>query len=224
MVYEFSGSECDGYSVSFRLVTEFQDMSGGSQVTDLRSTSFEAPKALSFQFLNKTYINQKLIERTRGMARSGDALKTVELQEPDARSFSIASGTLFPTEHLTKIIEAGRAGKSFLAADVFDGSETGDKVFATTAVVGAGKRGVVPVSDAPAAPASQIGEAEVWPVSIAYFDPEQPKGGEQTPAYQIAFLLYDNGISRQIKMDYGEFSLKGRLRQLELLDEARCNN
>ena len=224
MVYEFSGSACEGYSVSFRFVTEFQDVSGGSQVTDLRSSSYENPKDASFQFFSQTYVDQKLVEKTRGTARQDDGTKTVELQEPGERALTISGKTLYPTEHLSKVIEAARAGKSFLGADVYDGSETGDKVYATTAVIGAPVTEDVPLSDEPAAAISRIKQAEAWPVTIAYFDPAQEQNGEQTPVYQMTFLLYDNGISRQLKMDYGQFSLRGKLRQLELHEETGCTN
>lgn len=222
MVYEFSGNECDGYAVSFRFVTEFQDQNGGSQVTDLRSSTFEDPNEASFQFVNKTYIDRKLVERARGMARDSADGKEINLKEPVVRSLTIAKGALFPTGHLNKIIEAGRNGQHFLAADVFDGSESGDKVYATTAVIGAGRHEAVPLSDDPDASPSAISDAQVWPVSIAYFDPDQADQGEQTPDYRISFLLYENGISRQLQMDYREFSIKGQLSKLELLDEPPC--
>ncbi|WP_346909552.1 cell envelope integrity EipB family protein [uncultured Roseibium sp.] len=224
MVYEFSGSACEGYSVSFRFVTEFQDVSGGSQVTDLRSSTYENPKDASFQFFSKTYVDQKLVEKTRGMARQDDGKKTIELQEPGERALTISGKTLYPTEHLSKVIEAARAGKSFLGADVYDGSETGDKVYATTAVIGALITEDIPLSDDPSAAVSRIKQAEAWPVTIAYFDPAQEQDGEGTPVYQMTFLLYDNGISRQLKMDYGQFSLRGKLRQLELQEETGCTN
>lgn len=224
MVYEFSGSACEGYSVSFRFVTEFQDVSGASQVTDLRSSTYENPKDASFQFFSKTYVDQKLVEKTRGIARQEDGEKTIELQEPGQRTLTISGRTLFPTEHLNKIIEAARAGQSFVSADVYDGSETGDKVYATTAVIGAPTTEDVPLSDEPSAAASRLKQAQAWPVTIAYFDPTQEQEGEETPVYQMTFLLYDNGISRQLKMDYGKFSLRGKLRQLELHEETGCTN
>ncbi len=224
MVYEFTGSACEGYSVSFRFVTEFQDTAGGARVTDLRASSFEDPKALSFQFLSKTFINQKLVENTRGKAQRNSDASKVELEEPETRELSIARETMFPTEHLHKIIESAQAGNNFVTADVFDGSETGDKVYATTAVIGAVRTEAVPTTDEPGAPASSVKNADVWPVSIAYFDSSEESSGEQTPVYQLGFLLYENGISRKITMDYGDFALSGKLRQLEIHEDPGCTN
>ncbi len=51
---------------------------------------------------------------------------------------------------------------------------------------------------------------EVWPVNIAYFE-DKGEGGEEVPVYSISFKLHDNGVTRDLVMDYGEFSMKGTL-------------
>ena len=48
MVYEFSGSECDGYRVNFRFVTQV-DTNGEKKVTDQQSSTFEDPKTGRFE-------------------------------------------------------------------------------------------------------------------------------------------------------------------------------
>ena len=45
---------------------------------------------------------------------------------------------------------------------------------------------------------------------------------EQTPAYAIGFELYENGISRALSLDYGDFVVSGTMSQLELKDAAPC--
>ncbi len=95
MVYDFSGSACEGYSVNFRFVTEFQNTDGGSQITDLQTTSFEEPRAESYQFLSKTFVDQKLVEATRGTARSGKKARTVELKEPSENRWRLAGKCCF---------------------------------------------------------------------------------------------------------------------------------
>ena len=60
-----------------------------------------------------------------------------------------------------------------------------------------------------------------WPVTISYFDKDSP-GGEQTPIYSVAFELYDNGISRALKLDYNDFILRGDMSSLEIKDTKPC--
>jgi len=221
MVYEFSGNACDGYSVNFRFVTEFQDTNGGSQITDLQTTSFEEPHAESYQFLSKTFVDQKLVEETRGTARAGGGAKTVELKEPSEKSLEIGKDVLFPTEHLLSILKAADKNVHFVAADIYDGAETGEKVYATTTVIGS--KGVSAAGAGEDKPAATLSGMTYWPVTVAYFDPSaENASGELLPVYQLSFRLFQNGISSHLKLDYGDFIIHGKMASLELYEEGSC--
>ena len=45
--------------------------------------------------------------------------------------------------------------------------------------------------------------------------------GEEMPQYRISFKLHDNGLTRDLTMDYGDFSMKGKLVNLMLLPPLR---
>jgi len=221
MVYDFSGNACDGYSVNFRFVTEFQDKDGGRQITDLQTSSFEEPQAESYQFLSKTFVDQELVESTRGTARSGAKVKTVELKEPEEKSFTIGNDVLFPTEHLLSIIKAAEEGVHFVAADIYDGAETGDKVYATTTVIGA--KAVAEPGPKTNDGAGSLAGKSYWPVTVAYFDPgADDASGELLPVYQLTFHLFRNGVSSHLKLDYGDFIILGTMSSLELYEETPC--
>jgi hypothetical protein len=38
----------------------------------------------------------------------------------------------------------------------------------------------------------------------------------------LSFDLYENGISRALRLDYGDFILAGEMSSLELLSEPAC--
>ena len=59
-----------------------------------------------------------------------------------------------------------------------------------------------------------------WPVALSYFE---PGAGERLPAYQMNFVLYDNGVSRTLRLNYGDFSLKGELKSIEFLKTPACD-
>jgi len=40
----------------------------------------------------------------------------------------------------------------------------------------------------------------------------------------MSFKLYANGVSRDLLMDYGDFSLKGTLVKLDFLPEDNCKS
>ena len=42
------------------------------------------------------------------------------------------------------------------------------------------------------------------------------------PNYVLSFDLYENGISRALTLDYGDFVLSGEMTSLELLPEKAC--
>jgi hypothetical protein len=126
---------------------------------------------------------------------------------------------LFPTQHSLALIDAARAGQAIFQARVYDGSEKGRKVYDTTAFIGTE---VKPGADSDleqAAKDKSLGELPSWPVSIGYFE---AKGGDLTPSYQIDFRLYENGVSRELLIDYGDFTIHGTLTSLEYLKTAEC--
>ena len=40
------------------------------------------------------------------------------------------------------------------------------------------------------------------------------------PEYRISFKLHENGMTRDLVMDYGDFSMKGKLVNLSLFDSS----
>lgn len=102
-----------------------------------------------------------------------------------------------------------------LEARVFDGSDTGEKLFDTLTVVG--KEETTPGPDAEKA--EPLKSVRRWPVTISYFDAAKK---DAAPEYILSFDLYENGVSGSLKLDYGTFSLSAQLTQFELLPSAPC--
>jgi len=213
MVYEFNGSPCEGYTVTFRFVTRI-NTGDTTRVTDQQTTTFEDADGKSFTFVTKSYVDQSLEKEVRGTAtREGETVK-VELEKPDAKSLDLG-GTMFPTQHLVDLLDKADVGNTFYEANLFDGSEDADRAMTTTVIIGKKADGK---TDDPEAPAlASLEKEKVWPVEIAYFDPKKD-GGEEIPEYRISFKLHDNGITRDLIMDYNEFSMKGKLVNLKLFD------
>jgi len=64
MVFEFTGSECDGYSLNMRMVTQMTDSQGQTNLTDLRSSTWEQGDGQKFRFQSSQYLNDKLGDGT----------------------------------------------------------------------------------------------------------------------------------------------------------------
>jgi envelope integrity protein B len=221
MVFEFTGSVCDGYTLNMRMVTQMTDSQGQTNLTDLRSSTWEQGNGQKFRFQSTQYLNDKLGDITMGRATRNDpdTAVQVKLSQPSHAELNLSGKVLFPTQHSFALMNAAQGGESLLQAQIYDGSEKGQKVYETTAFIG---KPVPPGSDDKIeVPAKEKGLADLvsWPVSIGYFE---TKAGDLTPSYQIDFRLYANGVSRELLIDYGDFSIHGTLTKLEYLKTEVC--
>jgi len=213
MVYEFNGSPCEGYTVKFRFVTQI-DTSENSRVTDQQTTTFEEGNGQSFSFVTKSFTDQSLDRELKGTAKmEADGLK-VTIDKPEKEDIELAR-TQFPTQHLVELIGKANTGETFYETNLFDGSEDADKVMTTTVVLG--KKTDARPGDPELAVLDKLAGEKYWPVDIAYFDLASD-GGEELPQYRISFKLHENGLTRDLLMDYGDFSMKGKLVDLSVFD------
>ena len=223
ILYDFDGNTCQGYSLDFRQVSELDTGEGKVSTSDLRSTTWEGADAKSFKFTSQNFIDENLVDSVDGHAEH-DATKTaVALEKPNPKSLNFAAGVVFPTEHMVRVINAARAQQNILSFPVYDGSETGDKVFDTLTVIGRQiTGGEHDLADA-AADEPKLASVPRWPVAISYFERgKQQDSAEETPAYAIGFELYANGISRNLSLDYNDFVVRGKLTSLEIKDTKPC--
>ncbi|MDQ2632402.1 MAG: cell envelope integrity EipB family protein [Pseudomonadota bacterium] len=214
MVYEIRGSACEGYTVRFRYVTEAVTRDA-SQITDQQTTTFEDADGKSFSFATKSYTDQNLEKELRGNATREDDGVRIQIDKPETKSFELEP-TQFPTQHLVDLIHRAKTGENFYETSIFDGSEDADKAMTTTVVVG--KQATTTNADPELKALDGLSTEKFWPVDIAYFDETSEEGGEDTPEYRISFKLYENGLTRDLKMDYGDFVISGRLVDLAVFE------
>ena len=222
MVFEFTGSPCDGYSLNMRMVTQMTDAQGQTNLTDLRSSTWEQGDSKKFRFQSAQYLNDKLGDVTMGRAVRAAPKDPVDvkLSQPARAELNLSGPVFFPTQHSIALIEKALAGQKIFQAKIYDGSEKGRKVYETTAFIGSKvKPGADDATLEAAAKKHKLGDLPSWPVSIGYFE---SKGGDLTPSYQIDFRLYENGVSRELLIDYGDFSIHGTLTSLEYLEVKEC--
>ncbi len=224
ILYNFTGSVCEGYTSDFRQVSELDSGEGKNTLSDLRSTSWEDGDGKSYRFKIDTRMNDEDSSEVDGVAeRTGDHV-TVKLKRPVAKTFTLDGGTVFPTEQIHRIIAAARDGKSLLELPVYDGSDNGEKVYNTLTVIGApiaGERSVA--TPDPSITAEAMKTLTRWPVTVSYYDRDaKADSGEQTPAYAMSFELYENGVSRALVLDYNDFVIAGAMGKFDVKDAKPC--
>ena len=223
IVYDFDGNACSGYSLDFRQVSVVDNGEGKVSTSDLRATTWEGADAKSFTFKSQNFLNDDLVDTVDGRADRRTKVTAVNLQKPQRRRLRLDPAVVFPTEHMVRAIEAGRAGTTILSFPVYDGSETGDKIFNTLTVVGKTIAPGTRVPDDAAGKEPKLAAMPRWPVTISYFARgKAPQSSEQTPDYALSFDLYENGISRALMLDYNDFVVRGALASLELKPPKPC--
>jgi hypothetical protein len=224
ILYNFSGSACEGYTSEFRQVSELDVGEGKVTLSDLRSNSWEDGAGKSYRFKIDARMNDSDSSPVDGIAeRTGDHI-TVKLKQPEAKTFTLDGATVFPTEQIQRIIAAAKEGKSLLELMVYDGSDNGQKVYNTLSVIGQ----AIPPDKAtpspdPSTTSEQMKAMTRWPVTVSYYDRDaQKKDGEQTPVYAMSFELFENGVSRALVLDYNDFVISGALGKFDVKDAKPC--
>ena len=218
IAYEFSGSRCDGYASNFRQFTELQRSEGDPLSLDVHAVTFEDgdAKRMRFQIDSRTTDGDApAVVGSASRADGGDT--TVALTKPDAATIDIGKDILFPTEHIERILAQAKTGGGTMQARVYDGSDTGKKVFQTLTVIGKPATGA---AQEPVA-AETLGKMRRWPVTVSYFD---EKTRDAPPDYILSFDLYENGVQGMLKLDYGAYALSAKLKRLELLPTPACRD
>jgi hypothetical protein len=216
MVYEFNGSHCDGYTVKFRFVTQI-DTPDITRITDQQTTTFEDGDGKTFNFVTRSFVDSVMDKEVRGSAKTEGSETVVSLEKPEKQEFALEK-TQFPTQHLLELLDNARKGETFYETTLFDGSEDADRIMTTTVIIG---KGSPPAANDPERKAIKtLADDEFWPVDIAYFDLKGDQG-EEIPTYRISFKLHESGITRDLVMDYGDFSMTGTLVDLALFEPAK---
>jgi hypothetical protein len=216
IVFELSGNACEGYALKFRQVTVLRSAESGERTSDLRTASFESGDGKSYRFRNDS-VSRAGSKTVDGSAerRPGSSL-SVKLNAPQRQSLSFGGEVVFPNAQMKDIIAAAREGRRLLQMKLFDGSDDGRKVYENLAVIG---HEIAPGGEGTLEEAARqegLANQRRWPVVLSYFAPGR---ADAAPSYTLSFDLYENGVSRALKLDYGDFALRGHLARLDLLPE-----
>jgi EipB-like len=202
---------CDGWLSRQRLAFVGTLQEGGDLSHDVRFSSWEALDGSRMRYSYRSYGNDELQEEFRGeavLAPSEGGVAT--FTTPSERRIELPAGTMFPTVHIQEVLRGARAGERFVSYEVFDGAGF-DSLTQITSVIGQ-PRLVEPLAD-------QNEQARAWPVSMAYYELRAPA---DTPKFEAGFLLGEDGVLRDVVLNYGDFKLKGALETLELLERPNC--
>ncbi len=217
ITYELRGNPCAGYSVQLSQSTDL-DTEGGRLNSAVKTATWEDGEANAYRFRVTNTINGEAPEEADGVAERKDGQLVVRATKPETETIQLTKGVLLPTQHILSVLAKAQQGDAILEAPVFDGSPDARKIFDTLSVIGKGTSD--PKGLEGAATTADLSGRTRYPVTISYYE----RGARgQTPDYTISFDLYDNGVSRALKLDYGDFALRGTLTSYEALPQEACS-
>lgn len=204
---------CEGWLSRQRLGFVAASEEGLELNRDVRFSSWEAADGSSLRYSVRSFDGDELREEFRGEARlDGRSGGVARFTEPEERDVPLPAGTVFPTGHLERLLSGAEEGQRVLTHEVFDGWGF-DSLTQITAVIGE------PRPLEPAAGGSSGERSRAWPVSMAYYNIE---ARSDVPEFEAQFLLGENGVLRDLALDYGDFAFAATLEQLELLEAPDC--
>lgn len=215
--YDWTDS-CDGWVIDQRYVLQL--VRGDGPVVEISAAyaNWESKDGLRYRYN---------VKRTRGPEDEEDAAEVegeavlegkgkagvAEFRKPESRKIELPPGTLFPTEHTLLLIEKAKAGAKFDRHPVFDGAELEGPSMMTAFLL--------PRRDQPPGgkPSMLTASGPVWPVTIAVFSDGEKS---ETPSFEMTLYLQENGVVPELIMDYGDFSVRGRMKIFQPLKKAEC--
>jgi EipB-like len=221
LAYEITGNDCEGYAVNYRIANRYVQGEGSPQTQDIRMTSFESGDGSELDMKQKSYNNGNLDSESRVKAskpKAGGA-GSGEFEGKENKTFEIAADAVFPTAFQKQLMADAEKGETRSAAVVFEGS---DDLKSTRAVgfIGAKKPVGKLASGADAETLEALNKLPYWPVTVSYYALDAK--GDEPPTYSASFNMLENGVSTDLVLDYGSYSLKGKLEKIEMLKAETC--
>jgi len=214
MDYEW-GETCDGWTIEqrYRLKMRY----GETPDVDIVSSfvTWESKDGLRYRFNQKQTRNGELDQDIHGEAKL-DAPGTggvAEFTKPKPQTLKLDSGVLFPSAHTILLIDKAHEGENFLSRQVFDGATDENAVQVSAAI------GVKITADPAAVNRSPLLQRPGWRVRLAFFPVD---ASVEKPDYELGMRLLDNGVSQDMLIDYGEYSIRAKLDDIEPLAKPNC--
>jgi hypothetical protein len=221
MSYRF-GDSCDGWTVENKTAVTFSYADGGPVATTWDYVTWESKDGLRFRFRVRSTRDGAVSEEIVGAATLEGHGKggSVTFTAPEAKTLPLPAGTLFPTEHTVRLLEAAQKGGRMIEKVVFDGTDDVGP-FNVTGVVGR----VMPANNHSSAALSNAAvdatllSAPSWIMQLAFF----PVGStDAEPDYEVGLRYYLNGVADEMIQSYGDFTLKASLDKLTRITKPDC--
>jgi len=210
MLYEVVDA-CDAWATRQRFTLMLTDRDGQQVETASDYSTYETKDGRSIRFSLTQSSQGAVSQRVTGEAEVTPEGGRVRYTDPAAKEEALPPGTLLPMLHTIRALATARAGSRMLVAPLFDGTSP-DGAQDTTTVI-SGWQAAQPNERFPVL--SPLGSARM---RIAFFDRKDTSGGgASAPDYEVGLRYFENGVADDLNMDFGEFSVDGKMQGLAIL-------
>lgn len=215
MFYEWR-DECEEWVSNHHFDVLYDYMELPAQHVKSNFSTYESHDGERFFFNVQRNRSDQISEDLRGAAQPGLATYT----HPEDLVILLPEGTVFPTAHTLKVLNAIKQGVNSYSTILFDGSDDKGPVDVNSFIgqqVSYKKHEELDIKDNDINMSLLNGKA--WRVHLAFF----PLAKEDVTAqYEMSVVFHENGIISAMDIDYGDFSVAQKLVALEPL-EAVCD-
>ncbi|MCF3946239.1 cell envelope integrity EipB family protein [Acidiphilium sp. AL] len=196
---------CRAYTVSQHMTLLIRNQDGSLTRTISDYDTWESKSGHRLTFLLRQSEDGKTKVEDQGTATTGPKGGVVNYTVPKGRVVKLPPGTLFPMAHTRHILEASAKGEPYIDPPLFDGTSAHGAEHTFVAILGrrdAQKSRFAPLAALP----STL-------VDIGFF---RRKPRDEEPDFRTQMRYYTNGVSRDVRLDFGNFVLHGKLTALTI--------
>jgi hypothetical protein len=201
MSYEVIDS-CDGWATQQRLAMDVTNSDGQTVRMVSDYSTWEAKNGSRLRFHVRQTTDTAVTLQLAGEADIAPGGGVIHYTEPKPDTVKLAAGTLFPMAHTAHIMALAQSGQKFITLPLFDGSsDTGaeDTFIVITRSIAASPFKYPALAPLPSDD-----------VNVSFYDHDS--NGE-APDYAVAMRYWTNGVADDLKMDFGDFIMAGKLTQ-----------
>ena len=210
MMFEWV-SNCDSWTVGQRYTVRYYFSNGEMNETNTQYSSWESKDGKNFRFhVTNDSSNGKPTKLSGSASLTGNNLNIAKFTAPKLKNFILPPSTMFPSTHSFFLIDSALSGKRFINMAIFDGSEL-EGAISTSVVIGPKK-----VSQSKTA---KMLSGPYWPIRMAFFS---DKADQLEPDYEISVEMQLNGVSKDLVLDYGNFTVNVDLLKVESVKSPPC--
>ena len=212
MVSRFE-EKCEGWKTNDEFYLSVSAVDQPDHIIATKSTSFESKSGQNMRFQSEHWRENGTIDTLSGQARLDKNFEGfVSFNQPNSDQIKFPGAMVFPTRFIKLLIQAARDKKHVYQAQMFDGSSRDAGSLATVAIGVEESAPLIWSEEKSGNKAESSATLRRWPISLALFSPNRPSS---LPLYQVMIWLRENGISDEMRMDFGGFIVKASLVRLE---------